>query len=106
MSASWLRGRRTNTGGSDRLPMAGREGNRRKILRLVDKEVPNISLTARWMPIRPFQQHGQHIEYTVKPEGVDRARVLQHHRRAGGTDPRLHRQAASTCWMPRERAGS
>lgn len=49
-----------------------------KILGLTDKEI----LEYRWGPDwvcwdagQTFQQHGQHIEYTVKPEGIDKARV-------------------------------
>ncbi len=64
-----------------------------KILGLVDKEVLEYHWGPDWVcwdADQTFQQHGQHIE---KPEGVDRAGALRHHRRAGGTDPRLHRQA-------------
>lgn len=49
-----------------------------KVLGLVDKEL----LEYRWGPdwvvwdaAETFQQHGQHIEYNLKPLGIDRTRV-------------------------------
>lgn len=67
-----------------------------KILGLVDKEVLEYHWGPDWVcwdADQTFQQHGQHIEYTVKPEVSIGPGALRHHRRAGGTDPRLHRQA-------------
>lgn len=49
-----------------------------KILGLVDKEILEYHWGPDWVcwdAEQTFQQHGQHIEYTVKPEGVDRTRV-------------------------------
>ncbi|QUR68878.1 SRPBCC family protein [Mycobacterium spongiae] len=49
-----------------------------KILGLVDKEILEYHWGPDWVcwdADQTFQQHGQHIEYTVKPEGVDQSRV-------------------------------
>ncbi|ARG92187.1 SRPBCC family protein [Mycobacterium kansasii] len=49
-----------------------------KILGLVDKEILEYHWGPDWMcwdADQTFQQHGQHIETTVKPEGVDSSRV-------------------------------
>lgn len=79
-----------------------------KILGLVDKEVLEYHWGPDWVcwdADQTFQQHGQHIEYTVKPEGVDRARV-----RFDITSSRRDRSPASSssgqvsmCWMPRRK---
>ncbi len=49
-----------------------------KILGLVDNEILEYHWGPDWVvwdAKATFQQHGQHIEYSVKPEGVDKARV-------------------------------
>jgi uncharacterized protein YndB with AHSA1/START domain len=49
-----------------------------KILGLVDNEILEYHWGPDWVcwdADKTFQQHGQHIEYTVKPEGVDKSRV-------------------------------
>ena len=49
-----------------------------KILGLVDKEILEYHWGPDWVcwdADKTSQQHGQHIEYTVKPEGLDKARV-------------------------------
>lgn len=49
-----------------------------KILGLVDKEMLEFHWGSNWMiwdAKGTTQQHGQHVEYTLKPEGVDRTRV-------------------------------
>ncbi|OBG41296.1 cyclase [Mycobacterium alsense] len=49
-----------------------------KILGLVDKEVLEYHWGPDWVVYdakRTAQQHGQHIEYNIKPEGVDQTRV-------------------------------
>ena len=49
-----------------------------KILGLVDKEVPEYPWGPDWVVYDAkgtAQQHGQHVEYNLKPEGVDRTRV-------------------------------
>ncbi|KAA1251517.1 SRPBCC family protein [Mycobacterium simiae] len=49
-----------------------------KILGLVDKEILEYHWGPDWMcwdANQTYQQHGQHIETTVKPEGVDTSRV-------------------------------
>ncbi len=52
-----------------------------KIMGLVDNEVLEYHWGPDWVcwdADKTFQQHGQHIEYTVKPEGVDKSRVRFH----------------------------
>ena len=49
-----------------------------KILGLVDKEVLEYHWGPDWVVYDAkgtAQQHGQHVEYNLKPEGVDRTRV-------------------------------
>ncbi|HEX5255977.1 MAG TPA: SRPBCC family protein [Mycobacterium sp.] len=49
-----------------------------KILGLVDKEVLEYHWGPDWVVYDAkgtSQQHGQHVEYTLKPEGVDQTRV-------------------------------
>lgn len=49
-----------------------------KILGLVDNEILEYHWGPDWVVYdaeATFQQRGQHIEYSVKPEGVDKARV-------------------------------
>jgi hypothetical protein len=49
-----------------------------KIMGLVDTEILEYHWGPDWVvwdAAETFQQHGQHIEYSVKPEGVDKARV-------------------------------
>ena len=49
-----------------------------KILGMVDKEILEYHWGPDWVvwdADKTFQQRGQHIEYTVKPEGADKARV-------------------------------
>ena len=49
-----------------------------KIMGIVDNEILEYHWGPDWVvwdAKATFQQHGQHIEYTVKPEGVDRSRV-------------------------------
>ncbi len=49
-----------------------------KILGLVDNEILEYHWGPDWVvwdAKKTFQQRGQHIEYTVKPEGVDKSRV-------------------------------
>jgi uncharacterized protein YndB with AHSA1/START domain len=49
-----------------------------KILGLVDNEILEYHWGPDWVcwdAKATSQQHGQHIEYTVKPEGVDQTRV-------------------------------
>jgi hypothetical protein len=49
-----------------------------KILGLVDNEILEYHWGPDWVTWDAkdtFQQHGQHIEYNVKPEGVDKSRV-------------------------------
>ncbi|OBI97610.1 SRPBCC family protein [Mycobacterium asiaticum] len=49
-----------------------------KILGIVDNEILEYHWGPDWVvwdAKETFQQHGQHIEYTVKPEGVDKSRV-------------------------------
>jgi uncharacterized protein YndB with AHSA1/START domain len=49
-----------------------------KILGLVDKEILEYHWGPNWViwdAKETFQQHGQHVEYLVKPEGVDKTRV-------------------------------
>jgi hypothetical protein len=49
-----------------------------KILGIVDKEILEYHWGPNWVvwdAKETFQQHGQHIEYIVEPEGVDKSRV-------------------------------
>jgi uncharacterized protein YndB with AHSA1/START domain len=49
-----------------------------KVLGIVDKEIVEYHWGPDWVVCdadKTFQQHGQHIEYRVKPEGVDKSRV-------------------------------
>jgi uncharacterized protein YndB with AHSA1/START domain len=49
-----------------------------KILGLVDNEILEYHWGPDWVTWDAkdtFQQHGQHIEYNVKPEGIDKSRV-------------------------------
>jgi uncharacterized protein YndB with AHSA1/START domain len=49
-----------------------------KILGIVDKEILEYHWGPNWViwdAKETFQQHGQHIEYIVQPEGVDKSRV-------------------------------
>ena len=49
-----------------------------KILGLVDKEILEYHWGPDWVvwdAKATFQQRGQHVEYNLKPEGVDRTRV-------------------------------
>ncbi|MCV6984513.1 SRPBCC family protein [Mycobacterium shinjukuense] len=49
-----------------------------KVLGMTDKEILEYHWGPDWVvwdADKTFQQHGQHIEYTVKPEGIDKARV-------------------------------
>jgi uncharacterized protein YndB with AHSA1/START domain len=49
-----------------------------KILGIVDTEILEYHWGPNWVvwdAKETFQQHGQHIEYLVKPEGVDKTRV-------------------------------
>lgn len=49
-----------------------------KILGLVDKEVLEYHWGPDWVvydATGTSQQHGQHVEYTLKPEGVEQTRV-------------------------------
>jgi uncharacterized protein YndB with AHSA1/START domain len=49
-----------------------------KILGLVDNEILEYHWGPDWVTWDAkdtFQQHGQHIEYNVRPEGVDKSRV-------------------------------
>jgi carbon monoxide dehydrogenase subunit G len=49
-----------------------------KIMGIVDNEILEYHWGPNWVvwdAKATFQQHGQHIEYTVKPEGVDKSRV-------------------------------
>ncbi|CAM3222046.1 SRPBCC family protein [Mycobacterium colombiense] len=49
-----------------------------KIFGLVDKEVLEYHWGPDWVvydATGTSQQHGQHVEYTLKPEGIDQTRV-------------------------------
>lgn len=49
-----------------------------KVLGLVDTEILEYHWGPDWVvwdAKETFQQHGQHVEYSVKPEGVDQTRV-------------------------------
>jgi carbon monoxide dehydrogenase subunit G len=49
-----------------------------KILGLVDKEILEFHWGSDWVVYDAkgtAQQHGQHVEYNLKPEGVDKTRV-------------------------------
>jgi hypothetical protein len=49
-----------------------------KVLGLVDKEVLEYHWGPDWVVYDAkgtSQQHGQHVEYTLKPEGIDQTRV-------------------------------
>ena len=49
-----------------------------KVLGLVDKEVLEYHWGPDWVVYDAkgtSQQHGQHVEYTLKPEGLDQTRV-------------------------------
>ncbi len=49
-----------------------------KILGIVDKEILEYHWGPNWVVYdakETFQQHGQHIEYLVQPEGIDKSRV-------------------------------
>ena len=49
-----------------------------KILGLVDKEILEYHWGPDWVVYDAkgtSQQHGQHVEYNLKPEGVDKTRV-------------------------------
>ncbi|HYB38562.1 MAG TPA: SRPBCC family protein [Mycobacterium sp.] len=49
-----------------------------RILGIVDKEILEYHWGPDWVvwdAEKTFQQHGQHVEYTLKPEGVDKTRV-------------------------------
>jgi Polyketide cyclase / dehydrase and lipid transport len=49
-----------------------------KILGLVDTEILEYHWGPDWVvwdAKETFQQHAQHVEYTVRPEGVDKSRV-------------------------------
>lgn len=49
-----------------------------KLMGIVDREILEYHWGPDWVvwdAKETFQQHGQHIEYTVKPEGVDKSRV-------------------------------
>ncbi|BAV40082.1 hypothetical protein SHTP_0739 [Mycobacterium ulcerans subsp. shinshuense] len=49
-----------------------------KILGLVDKEILEYHWGPDWVcwdADQTFQQCGQHVEYTVRPEGLDKSRV-------------------------------
>ena len=49
-----------------------------KILGIVDKEILEYHWGPNWVVCdaeETFQQHGQHIEYIVEPEGVGKSRV-------------------------------
>ncbi|HUH71726.1 MAG TPA: SRPBCC family protein [Mycobacterium sp.] len=49
-----------------------------RILGLVDKEILEYHWGPDWVvwdAKGTFQQHGQHVEYNLKPEGVDKTRV-------------------------------
>ena len=49
-----------------------------RIMGLVDKEVLEYHWGPDWVvwdADDTFQQHGQHVEYNLKPEGVDKTRV-------------------------------
>jgi hypothetical protein len=49
-----------------------------KIMGIVDTEILEYHWGPDWVvwdAKETFQQHGQHIEYTVRPEGVDKTRV-------------------------------
>ncbi|WP_082983258.1 SRPBCC family protein [Mycobacterium sp. 1423905.2] len=49
-----------------------------KILGIVDNEILEYHWGPDWVcwdAEKTFQQHGQHIEYTVRPEGLDKSRV-------------------------------
>jgi carbon monoxide dehydrogenase subunit G len=49
-----------------------------KILGIVDNEILEYHWGPDWVvwdAERTFQQHGQHVEYTLKPEGLDKTRV-------------------------------
>ena len=49
-----------------------------RIFGLVDKEILEYHWGPNWMvwdAKGTSQQHGQHVEYTLKPEGVDKTRV-------------------------------
>jgi len=49
-----------------------------KILGIVDKEILEYHWGPDWVVYDAkgtSQQHGQHVEYNLKPEGVDRTRV-------------------------------
>jgi Polyketide cyclase / dehydrase and lipid transport len=49
-----------------------------KIMGLVDNEILEYHWGPDWVVYdakKTFQQHGQHIEYRVRPEGVDKSRV-------------------------------
>ncbi|ORW71794.1 cyclase [Mycobacterium saskatchewanense] len=49
-----------------------------KILGLVDKEILEYHWGPDWVVYDAqgtAQQHGQHVEYTLKPEGLDKTRV-------------------------------
>lgn len=49
-----------------------------KILGIVDKEIVEYHWGPDWVVYDAqgtAQQHGQHVEYTLKPEGLDKTRV-------------------------------
>lgn len=49
-----------------------------KILGLVDKEILEYHWGPDWVcwdADKTFQQHGQHVEYSLTPEGLDKTRV-------------------------------
>jgi uncharacterized protein YndB with AHSA1/START domain len=49
-----------------------------KILGLVDKEILEYHWGPDWVcwdADKTFQQHGQHVEYNLTPEGLDKTRV-------------------------------
>lgn len=49
-----------------------------KIMGIIDNEILEYHWGPDWVvwdAKETFQQRGQHIEYTVKPEGVDKSRV-------------------------------
>jgi uncharacterized protein YndB with AHSA1/START domain len=49
-----------------------------RILGLVDKEILEYHWGPDWIvwdADKTYQQHGQHVEYNLKPEGIDKTRV-------------------------------
>jgi hypothetical protein len=49
-----------------------------KILGLVDREILEYHWGPDWVVWdagKTFQQHGQHVEYNLKPEGLDKTRA-------------------------------